>query len=209
MLDTNRPIAVIVNGKARSAKTTMLQYLKDTHGDAVAVFEPSRALKTHYMINIFAPEAVLGLQDNYDAYLDYMRETQDFWLNEYEKLKRDRRVTRDMIILYAESIRAIHRNFWIDLAAQLMTLQSSTKMVWCEAINEQEFWTLKDRLIQIVGLDNIATVRLNCLNPSEIVTGDTRKPIKACKNIMHYRLENSKRVAQTIFDSRELLATVG
>jgi hypothetical protein len=209
MLDTNKPIAVIVNGPARTGKTTALQYLRDTHEDVIAVLEPGQALKTHYMINTFAPEKVLGLQDNYAAYLDYMRDTQKYWNKEYEKLKDDEWITRDMMILYAESIRAVYKNFWIDLAAQLMTIEPSTQMIWCEAINETEFFPLKKKLIHLVGLYNIATVRLNCLNPSEIVTGDTRSPVKECKNVISYYLEQSRAVADFIFNNREALTNVG
>jgi hypothetical protein len=209
MLDKNKPIAVIVNGPSRVGKSTMLQHLVDTHGDTIAVFDPSRALKTHYMLNINAPKEVMGFRNDYEAYLYYMRTTQDHWVSEYEKLKADGWITREMMILYAESIRAVYKNFFIDLAAQLLLLTEDTKMIWAESINDAEFLPLKDKITTIVGPSNIATVRFHCTNPVEIVTGDTRSPIKQCKNIITYKLQESKQVADYIFNNREVLASVG
>jgi hypothetical protein len=209
MLDKNKPIAVIVNGPSRVGKSTALQYLRDTYGSAIAVFEPGRALKIHYMLNIYAPKEVVGLRDDYEAYLYYMRTTQDHWVSEYEKLKADGWVTREMIILYAESIRAVYKDFWIDLAAQLLLLTEDTKLIWSESINQLEFWPLKDRLIKLVGGERIATVRLECENPAEIVVGDTRTPITQCKNVIKYRLEDSIQVAESIFNNREGLVLRG
>jgi hypothetical protein len=209
MLDKNKPIAVIVHGPARVGKSTMLQHLISTNGDSIAVLDPGRALKSHYMINLNAPQEVLGFRDDYEAYLYYMRTTQDHWVSEYEKLKADGRITREMMILYAESIRAVYKDFWIDLAAQLLLLTEDTKMIWAEAINDVEFCPLKDQITTIVGPSNIATVRFHCTNPVEIVTGDTRSPIKQCKNIITYKLQESKQVADYIFNNREVLASVG
>ena len=206
---SDKPIAVIINGPARVGKTSALRHLKDLHGDSIAVFDPGRALKTHYMINRIAPQSAQGRGDDAQSYLFYMRETQDHWVNEYEKLKADNKITRDMIILYAESIKAIYHDFFIDLAGQLMILTESTSMIWAESINQLEFFPLKQKLTTLVGPSNIATVRLECKNPHKVVTGDTRTPIKECKNIVQYRLKDSKLMAEYIFNNREDLASNG
>jgi hypothetical protein len=82
-------------------------------------------------------------------------------------------------------------------------------MIWAEAINDAEFLPLKDKITTMVGPSNIATVRLHCTNPVEIITGDTRTPITQCKTIITYRLQDSTSVADYIFNNREVLASVG
>jgi hypothetical protein len=199
-MSTLYPPIVIVNGPARIGKTTMQNHLLETYGKRIVMIEPSRALKTHYMMTTLSPSSALRLGAEASKYIQYMRDNKEYLLGQYEQFKKENRVTREEIILYAESIRAVKPSFWVDLAILLDDVDQETDLIWVEAINQQEFLEVKTALSAKFPQSKQSVVRLVCLNPESIVKDDTRDVVDQADDFVFYSLEKSKKVADFIFN---------
>jgi hypothetical protein len=199
MTDLNPPI-VVINGPARIGKTTMQNHLIQTYGQRVCMIEPSRALKIHFMMNGLSLLFSKGFKDDYPAYIEHMKANAEFFLSKYEYFKENNRVSRKDLILYAESIRIVCRTFWIDLAILLSDVSSVTELVWTEAINKHELEDVLASLRIKFPESKVKTIRLNCINSADSVTGDTRSTLSCYDEDYVYALQNSIHVADHIFE---------